>query len=132
MKNERLVFFLVPALALGIVGCGETIEEPEGPVVDETPTTQYRPAALEEALPADGAVISGELVLIAHVDTDAPVEVRFMLNTWEMGVVNEAPYALELDRCELSVGNHFYVIELIDSEGHRDHIQQWFTVEPCD
>lgn len=138
MKIERLVMFIIVAFAaIGLFGCVETpVYDPVGPADDEpaAPSTSSdaRPAALEEAFPADGAVVSNDLVLFVKVESLRPVEVRFMLDAQEVGVVNEAPYKLELNGCELSRGSHLYTVEVIDENGNRDFKEQWFTVDDCD
>lgn len=69
---------------------------------------------------------------MAMVDTEVDVEVRFLVDGTEVGVVNEFPYELAMNACDLSTGNHAYAIEIEDANGNRDFAQQWFTVEGCD
>lgn len=134
MKPSRLVLFVVSLIAAISIAC---VPEPDGPA-DDTPgddspvdSVDVRPAALESALPLDGDVIQGEFMLTAVIDTVTEVEVRFLLDGREVGVVNESPYELLLDGCALTPGNHAYSIELIDDAGNRDFAEQWFAVEGC-
>jgi hypothetical protein len=135
MKSTRTF-----ALALAVVfavGCVPETEEPTEPTdtvsTDEgsSKTTTRRTAALETAVPEDGARVSGEFLLGAIVDGEGPMEVRFMLDGREVAVVNDAPYQLSFDGCELTEGNHAYVVEVADTDGNRDYVEQWFTVEAC-
>ena len=87
-------------------------------------------ASLEAAVPANGDIVSGDFLLGAIVDSDA-VEVRFMLDGREVGIVNEAPYQLKMNACDLSVGNHAYIVTVEDSEGNSDYVDQFFETK-CD
>ena len=135
MKIERLVMFIVVAATFAFAGCVENpVYDPTAPGDGEAsiPSSEPRPAALEEAFPQDGAIVTDELVLFARVDAVQPVEVRFLLDADEVGVVNELPYRVRLNGCELSPGNHLYTIEVVDDEGNRDFREQWFTVQGCE
>lgn len=137
MKLNRIVMFIALAFAVGTIGCAEASDDSE-PVdtSDETttedPGTTQRAAALESALPNDGDVVQGEFTLQAVIDSEVDVEVRFLLNGAEIGLTNESPFAIDMNGCDLSVGNHAYTVEIVDALGNRDFVEQWFAVEACE
>lgn len=138
MKLNRIVMFIALAFAVGTIGCAdasddsEPVETSDDTTNEDPGTTKQRAAALESALPNDGDVIKGEFTLQAVIDSEIDVEVRFLLNGAEIGLTNESPYALDMNGCDLSVGNHAYTVEIVDEFGNRDFTEQWFTVEACE
>lgn len=136
MKDSRLVLFVVVVLAAFSIACvpepddGPT-DAPDDGSIEAGDETNTQPAALEAARPLDGDFVRGEFVLAAIVDAATEVEVRFLLDGREVGVVNEAPYELTMNACDLTAGNHAYTVEIVDEAGQRDFVEQWFTVEGC-
>lgn len=129
MKRFALVLL---ALALA-TGCFESLDVVEGEwETADGPSAPVRAAALTAAMPEDGAVVSGAVILAAEVDSEGPVEVEFMLDARRIARLDAPPYELELDGCELSAGNHAFVVEIRDAAGNRDYLQQWFSVEACE
>lgn len=129
---KRMIALL--ALSTVLAACGETDgSEPADPTGDSTDTSKTaREASLERALPDDGSTVQGEFALEAVIDSEVDVEARFLLDGTEVAVVNQAPYSLSMSSCDLSEGNHAYIVEIVDENGHRDFAQQWFWVEGCD
>lgn len=134
--THAIVLFLMVTL----VGCVPESDDPSSPEPTDTVTsddttstsTSRRAAALEAAVPADGEAVTGEFLFGAIVDGTDAAEVRFYVDGRELAVVNEPPYQLSFDACELSHGNHAYIVEVADARGNRDHLEQWFSVEGCD
>ena len=124
----------VAMAVLGLTMATACIDAPDDSadelLIDEGVDAETRPVSLEGALPADGATVQGEFFVAAVVD-GSDAEVRFFLDGTEVAVINEHPYQARIDGCELSVGNHFYVVEVRSEEGVAQSVEQWFTVEAC-
>lgn len=137
MKNEFKKYFALFATTL-LVACGGddgTGNEPTpGDEGEETPasSTRVSRASLEAAVPANGDIVRGEFLLGAIVDSADPVEVRFLIDGVEVGVINELPYQLGMDACDLTEGNHAYIVQIEDLDGNKDYKEQFFETAACD
>ncbi len=133
MKIEFAKLFALSISTL-LFACGGDDPSAPGPGDgDDEPATSTRieRASLEAAVPANGAVVRGDFLLGAIVDAQNPVVVRFLIDGVEVGIINEHPYQLALTSCDLTVGNHAYVVMIEDEAGNRDHAEQFFETN-CD
>ena len=135
IKIEKL--FVLLAATLFVAACGGdddgTGTEPaDSPAEDPASSTRVDRAFLEAAVPANGDVVEGRFLLGAIVDYDQPVEVRFLLDGVEVGAVNELPYQIQMDACDLTVGNHAYIVQIEDADGNKDYTDQFFETKACD
>ena len=127
----RLSKLLILVAFLFTVGCveGPTTGDVTYDTSSETSSDQ-RVAALQDASPSDGSVVVGEFVLAAVVNGDATV--RFILNGRQVAELDTPPYQVGMDGCDMSSGNHFFVVELEGANGDIQDREQWFTVEACE
>lgn len=121
---------ILALFAVALFGCSDATSGPGDVVTEDPGSSSTEPetirASLEGALPADGDSVSGEFLVAAVLDgTNA--EVRFMIDGAEVGVVNEAPFQLKLNACDLSGGNHFFMVVVEGSDGESQHVEQWFS-----
>lgn len=125
---------LIALMSLCVAACGDTSgSEPGDGTTSSVDVTETKRATLYGALPADGEVIrGGELNLIAVVESEVEAKARFLIDGAPVAEVDDAPYRITMSACELSVGNHAYIVEVTDENGNRDFVEQWFTVEGCD
>lgn len=134
MKNELAKLFAVAVSTLLIACGGDDGTGPtpgDGDQEDPASTLRVDRASLAAAVPANGDVVRGEFLLGAIVDAKQAVEVRFLVDGIEVGVVNELPYQISMSACDLTVGNHAYAVMIEDEAGNSDFVEQFFEAK-CD
>lgn len=137
MNKKALVKFFAVAVSTLLVACGgDTGSSTAGPGdgVEGQPasSTRVERASLEAAVPANGQLVRGDFLLGAVVDSPDLVEVRFLVDGVEVGAVNDLPYQLDMSACDLSAGNHAYIVTIEDANGHSDYVEQFFETAPCE
>ena len=134
MKNTIAKILVLSAATL-LFACGEEDGSSTTVTTDSSSpasSTRVERASLEAAVPAQGQIVRGDFLLGAIVDSADAVEVRFLLDGVEVGVVNELPYQLEMNGCELTAGNHAYIVTIEGANGESDFVEQFFEIEACD